>query len=180
MTIPDYIVHYNRSEPFRSMTAVEPSFRSQTVKNLNETNSWGIARFLDAEYLDRRSMAEKRMHSEFVSRGGSPEIENPFYFFLGRNQQFESNELNKGYQILLKDLDPLSVSFTYGDSLLAYDENYRSQVGEKYKNPLCARLFLIEELENLFSHPAFPVSNRLHIEAQLWTRPDRKNVVNLC
>lgn len=56
---PDSIVHYSRSEPFRSITSYKESDWPRVVSELNENNSWGLARFQDAEYLQRRLSVEQ-------------------------------------------------------------------------------------------------------------------------
>lgn len=105
------------------------------------------------------------MHAAFTAKGGRPKIRNPFYLFLGRNLQFESNPKNRGYVIHLKDLPPDVVTFTYGDSLLSWDARYRSLLGAKYENSLCAEIFGFSELPLLFEKQ--PSEDPLHIEVQL-------------
>lgn len=179
MKIPDFIIHYNRSEPFRTMTSLSADRRSEIIKELNETNAWGINRFLDPEYLDRRILTEQKMRAEFIKKGGNPELMHPIYFFLGRNNQFEKHDRNLGYIIDLKNINSDSISFTYGDSMLAFHEDYRNQSGEKYKNSLCGKLFRLHELEDLFSDINLPQDDPLSIEVQLWIMPSKEIVRNL-
>ena len=179
MEIPDFIIHYSRNEPFRSMTRLSIDKRAEIINDLNETNAWGINRFSDPEYLDRRMLTEQKMRAEFIKRGGKPELMHPIYFFLGRNNQFEKHDRNIGYIISLKDLHSNLISFTYGDSMLAFHEDYRIQSGEKYNNPLCGRLFQIHELEDLFMDINYPRHDPLSIEVQLWIMPSREIVKNL-
>jgi hypothetical protein len=171
MEIPNFITHYSRSEPFRSITNVSQDRRIEIISNFNETNAWGINRFQDPEYLEKRFVIEKQMRDEFVTKGGKPELEHPIYFFLGRNDQFEKHNLNRGHKIFLKDVALDSVSFTYGDSMLAFDQAYRLQSGELYKNQLCGKIFLFHEIEELFSLNNFTGKNPLSIEAHLWAKP---------
>jgi hypothetical protein len=177
--IPKFITHYSRGEPFLSITSVSPEKRPEVVKNLNELNAWGINRFLDQEYLARRLELEDTLRKEFIAKGGKPQLSSPIYFFLGRHVEFEEHPLNKGYIVDLQDVPSNSVSFTYGDSLLAYFTDYRELSGERYKNSLCAKVFKIEELENLFAHSEFPKNGALHIECQLWQVPADKVVKRL-
>ena len=125
---------------------------------------WGLSRFQDPEYLQRRTDVEKNIRNEFISRGGRPELINPIYFFLGRNPRFEENKNNKAYCIDLKDLNIETVTFTYGDSLLAYDSDYKLRSGVKYQNSKCGKIFLLNELDTI-------QSSDLHIEVQLWIAP---------
>lgn len=86
---------------------------------------------------------------------------------------------NKGYILNLKDISSDSITFTYGDSLLALNEDNRQQSGEKYKSELCKNIFRTEDLDSLFSDPRFPKTEPLHIEAQLWITPAQIIVENL-
>jgi hypothetical protein len=143
----------------------------EVVQLLTENTSWGIQRFSDPKYLLRRIEIEECIRKEFIAKGGKPKLSNPIYFFLGRHRRFEEHRQNKGYVIDLKNVATDSISFTYGDSMLAYDDDYRKQMGEKYQNTLCAKIYRIENLESLFSHPNFPKSDPLAVEAQLWEKP---------
>lgn len=171
MHIPDFITHYNRGAPFRSMTSVSLDERAIVINGLNEKNAWGLSRFKDPDYLARRRVVENLLKAKFISKGGKPTLSNPIYFFLGRSRRFEEHKSNIGYTVSLRDLPAGSISFSYGDSLLAYNEEYRRQAGERYQNPLCTDLFSLEELQDLFSHRNFPKDAPLHIEAHLWMEP---------
>lgn len=168
MGIPDFITHYNRSEPFRSMSSVAPEKLPVVLSQLNETNAWGVARFSDPEYLKRRIIVEKKIRQEFIVKGGSPILVHPIYFFLGRSAQFEEYKNNKAYLIRLQDLPKNSISFTYGDSMFSYNEDYRLLKGKGYLSELCPQLYTYEELPQIFSHTDYHSEMRLHIEAQLW------------
>lgn len=167
-TIPEIIVHYSRGEPFRSLTAVPHGQRDAIVGAMSEANAWGIARFSDPKYLAQRFEVERRLRAEFIDKGGRPRLENPVYFFLGNHAGFETHGLNKKYVLRLDEIPSEVISFTYGDSMLAYAEENRLISGEKYKNSLCAKIFRKEELPALFRHPEFPVQDPLNIEVQLW------------
>ena len=169
--IPSFITHYNRSEPFRSVTQSPQEMWPDVIQLLTEETSWGVRRFSDPEYLVQRLEVEKRIRNEFIAKGGRPHLKNPIYFFLGRNIRFEEHPGNKGYIIELRNIHSDSISFTYGDSMLAYIEDYRNQAGEKYRNSLCAKVYRMGELESLFAHPGFPRNDSLAVEAQLWRLP---------
>jgi len=173
MEIPDFIIHYNRSEPFRSMSGLSNEQLSKVIHELDETNVWGFNRFSDPEYLKRRKVVEERLRKEFISKGGRPLLAHPIYFFLGRNADFERHERNKPYLVRLRDLPKGSVSFTYGDSMFSFNEDYRSLKSHAYQSELCPYVYMLEELPKIFSHKDFCSSAHLHIEAQLWIRPSK-------
>lgn len=166
--IPDFITHYSRGEPFRSISSVPSEKFTDVLKELNETNAWGLGRFSDPGYLERRLAVEQKIRREFAAQGGRPVLANPIYFFLGRNAQFEKHERNKGYIIRLIDLPKDAVSFTYGDSMFSLNEDYRCQKGEGYLSDLCPHVYKIEDLPRIFSHTDCQSPGRLHIEAQVW------------
>lgn len=104
--------NYNRSEPFRSISEVAPDNLQTVLGQLSETNSWGLNRFSDPEYLPQRIWVEQKLREEFIVKGGKPELKYPIYFFLGRNSRFEEHPSNIGYSIKLEDLPSEVVGFT--------------------------------------------------------------------
>lgn len=171
MSRSEWIVHYNRSEPFRSVTSEPEENWSTIISQMTESTTWGLARFADKNYLPRRRAVEVKLREMFLAKGGQPLLDHPFYCFLGRNHQFEERPSNKAYCVRLSDMDPRHLSFTYGDSLLAFDDEYRRQIGGRYLNPLCRQVYCLTELEDLFRHPDLPADNPLNLEVQLWMRP---------
>ena len=178
-TIPNFIVHYNRGEPFRSITSFPSDQWQSIIEKLKPTNAWGLKRFTDPNYLKQRVLAETQLRNEFLTKGGKPQLEQPIYFFLGRNRRFEEHQLNKGYKINLSDLESEQISFTYGDSMLALIAENRKQSGPQYKNPLCEAIYRLEELSQIYSSIHFPDENQLAIEAQLWAIPSREIIETL-
>lgn len=170
MNIPNFIVHYSRGEPFRSITEVSQEKLPGVLNQLNESNSWGLSRFSDPEYLHRRIQVEQTIRNAFIAKGGGPELNHPIYFFLGNNAEFEKHKGNVGYRIDLNDVPENAVSFTYGDSMFSLCANYRQKLGDEYQSHLCSQIYRSDELESLFS-AASAVTQKLHIECQLWIKP---------
>lgn len=170
MKIPNYIVHYNRGEPFRSISEVSQKNLSGVLSTLNESNAWGLNRFSDPEYLPKRLQVEQKIRSEFINRGGKPELQYPIYFFLGSNARFEEHKSNIGYKINLGDLPPHALSFTYGDSMFSMCKDYRHKMGDEYKSHFCTQIYRFDELQALFSATETQ-AQKLHIECQLWIKP---------
>ena len=106
-TIPEFIVHYSRCEPFRSITGASENIRSEIIKGFSKVNAWGLSRFAHPEYLRQRLEIEKIIRDEFLSKGGKPILENPIYFFLGRNADFESHAGNRGKVFTFHELGEL-------------------------------------------------------------------------
>jgi hypothetical protein len=172
-------VHYSRAEPFRSITAAPTVELQVLINSLNESNSWGLSRFADPNYLSQRLDVEARMRERFFEMGGVPVLAHPIYFFLGRNKRFEEHPLNIGYEVDLSNLDRNQVSFSYGDTMLSFNEENRRLAGEPYRHPLCNRLFMLDDLEDLIKEGIFAGSSALAIEAHLWMHPLDKIVKKL-
>jgi hypothetical protein len=177
--IPNHIVHYSRAEPFRSIIDVPFDQLDAVIQILNERNSWGLNRFTNQNYFKQRLEVENIVRTKFIEMGGEPILSHPIYFFLGRNQRFEEHPLNIGYVIDLLHLHRNLVSFSYGDTMLSFNEENRKLAGEQYFNPLCAKLFMLDELEDLFENKFFPTQSALAVEAHLWVRPEERIVRRL-
>ena len=169
--VPDQIVHYNRAVPFRTITALPAEQLPAVISSLDTKSSWGLDRFKDQKYLKQRVEVESKIRLRFIEMGGSPSLMHPIYFFLGRNKRFEEHPLNIGYSLKLEDLNKLTVSFSYGDTMLSFDEENRRLSGASYQNPLCDQIFMLDELNKLFESPLFPAQIPLAVEAHLWTMP---------
>jgi hypothetical protein len=174
--IPDFITHYYRAEPFRSLTSLNQAELEQALKGMNEQNAWGLNRYSDPEYLVRRKVVETKIRNQFVSIGGKPILSHPIYFFLGRNLKFEENKNNKAYILKLNNIPEAQISFTYGDSMFSFNEDYRQQKAAGYLSDLCSQVYRLADLPKIFSDPSFLAADRLHIEAQLWVNPQEFKV----
>jgi len=176
---PDYITHYNRGEPFRTVSDVASDRLLEVLGQLDESNSWGLKRFSDPEYLPRRLQVEEKIRQDLIKKGGEPELLHPIYFFLGNNASFEKHKNNVAYKINLRDIPEQAVSFTYGDSLFSMCEDYRLKLGQEYLNPLCLLVYKLDELEHLLESIQ-DNPNKLHIEYQLWIKPQIERVIKNC
>ena len=160
----NFIVHYARGKPFLSITSLAPDLREKTLDLLNEETAWGLRRFSDSQYITRRLEVELHLRSHLIGRGGNPILKHPIYFFLGRHLRFEEHPLNRRYEIMLSEIPKDSITFTYGDTMLSYFSDYRRLSGEKYQNPLCNEIFLLDELDDLLRSSHYPKIDPLHNE----------------
>lgn len=165
-----YIVHYSRGTPF--LSATEALNNKSILDLMNENNTWGLNRFKDPDYLTKRNQVEVEIRNKFLEMNGQPKLKSPIYFFLGRNMKFEEHSSNIGYKINLTDVPVESITFTYGDSLIGFDSEYRRIKINEYKNENCGKLFLKNDLEKLLQELNLITTSKLHIEAQLWVNPN--------
>jgi hypothetical protein len=77
--IPDFIIHYSRGEPFRSLSGVPEGELAGVLRELNEANALGLARFSDPEYLPSRMRVERRLREQFINKGGRPTLNQHVY-----------------------------------------------------------------------------------------------------
>lgn len=161
------------------MTSVPPDQFDFVVRSLDERSIWGLNRYSRPNYIRQRFEVESLMHAKFIEKGGKPVLSHPIYFFLGRNKRFEEHPLNVGYIIDLASIAKDSISFSYGDTMLSFNEENRKLAGEPYKNSLCNSLYMIDEIEALLENKLFPNKNALNIEAHLWTQPTNEIVRRL-
>lgn len=178
MKIPDFLTHYTKGRPFRSLTERPPEEWPGLLAGLSEENALAFARFGREDYLPNRAALEARMHAEFVSRGGRPERRNPHYLVLGRSPWFERHEPRLlAVRLPLDSIDPLRVSFTWGDSMTSY--YLRDGIwprAEELRREHHGRLFLLDEIVALAAERGLPDGPTRdcpdhYVEAQLWADP---------
>jgi len=162
MTAPDFVTHYSRGRPFRSVTAAGPPRWDRVVATLDDTNCRCVGRFRDPNYLARRAAVEGRMHRALIARGGAPRIAHPHYAIFGCNPRWKGPD-DQAYRIPLADVPAGCVSVTVGDSLLTWDASYRAEVEARDGpfHPLTGSLLLLHEVD--FDMPG--------LEVQLWYQP---------
>ena len=103
-------------------------------------------------FLQNRYGRDKKLRDVFIAHGGRPQRTAPIYMMLGEHRQWESAYENPAViQIPLKAFDPLTVSFTYGDSFAVFNEALFGE--EEYWNKI---YFAHEILEVIKRHGVPP------------------------
>lgn len=132
-------------------------------------------------YYKKRLRTEEWLYNSFIELGGKPQSHHPLYFVLG-----ESRYLNAWFEngittrLLLRDIDPADVSFTFGDSMAKMDSEDR-------KNPFNkASLFdfIYETASDASSFLKELNHQNKYIEVQLWNdlyikRPIMEKIIRL-
>lgn len=112
-----YLYHYYERDfgPFSPLTAL-PFDAAKKV--LLEQKATGKFRNPDIDgFLQKRYERDKKLYNLFIAHGGKPVRTAPIYMMLGEHKQWESAYENPAViKIPLEEFDPLTVSFTYGDS----------------------------------------------------------------
>ncbi len=129
-----YITNYcdKRCSPMHSITSVprvEAFSLAQNYSQYASTSFNSFSRFTDRDfegYYEKRVRTEEWLYNSFIEIGGRPKSSHPLYFVLGESDYlkhwFENGVITK---ILLKDIDPFDISFTYGDSMSKMDSEER-------------------------------------------------------
>lgn len=70
--LPEFIIHYSRGEPFRTLTRFPQNEWQNIIETLNPKNAWGLNRFSDSNYLKQRIQVEDQLLNAFIAKGGEP------------------------------------------------------------------------------------------------------------
>lgn len=132
--MPKYLYHYYEASigPFKSLTSL-PIAEAETI--LNDIRQEGImyASKRSSDYLAIRTELEQRVRKLFIEKGGKPILKVPYSMTLGESPWIkEWYKDPKEIKIPISEIDPLVISFTYGDIFPAmrYKDNkpYREMV----------------------------------------------------
>ncbi len=165
-----YIVNYCHPgcEPLKSITQLKEAESFELARELSLHNS-GVAfnRFGDdyKGYYPHRIATEKWLYEEFLSMGGKPETEHPYYFVLqGSDYLHEWFGKGRVTKLLLDEIDAKDISFTFGDSQgMMYKPERKNPFSKDHLYELIKIHGNVEAfLRNI-------VSQYYYIEAQLWT-----------
>jgi len=118
-------------------------------------------------YYEHRLRTEQWLHEQFISLGGKPQTQHPFYFVLHSCDEFRAfYNIGKKLQITLVDIDRSHVSFTFGDSCKFMDSPDRQ--APFLKDQLLAHIALHGDVETFLRNTKEKYDC---IEAQLWVEP---------
>ncbi len=129
----------------------------------------------------KRYERDRKLRDMFIEHGGHPQRKNPVYMFLGEHRPWETAYENPAViKIPLNEFDPLTVSFTYGDSFAVLNpalfgaEEYWNKVyfAEEVLEVIARRGFP-PHVEYDFKRGIFPKDNHInnhlkYVEAHIW------------
>ena len=132
-------------------------------------------------FLQNRYNRDKQLREIFIEHGGKPQRAVPIYMMLGEHRQWESAYENPAViKIPLKEFDPLTVSFTYGDSFAIFNPKLFGE--EEYWNKIYFADEILEVVERLgfpphveydFKRSIYPTDKHInhhlkYVEAHVW------------
>lgn len=169
-----YLFHYFEKSrgPFKTLSdlTVEESIRIHT--ELEAENTIFAARSANGQYMLQRHIVEQRAYAMFLRKGGKPKRKNPYYMVLAEE---ESEECKSWFhdcgiiKIPLNEFDPLTVSFTYGDSFPTFKPIFDEE--PEYS------LYLFDEILDVIKKRGMPPVRTdsmswlepSYVEAQIWS-----------
>ena len=135
--------------PFTPFTALPIEEARQILIARKEAGTFGNP---DIEgFLKNRYGADKRLYDTFVAHGGQPKTKIPIYMMLGAHEQWASAYNNPAViKIPLDEIDPMTVSFTYGDSFAVFNPALFGE--EEYWN----NIYFVDEMLKIVDHYGYP------------------------
>ena len=147
----NYLYHYYEKDfgPFMPLTAL-PMEQAREIllaqKAAGKFHNPNIEGFLQNRYN-----RDKQLHDAFIAHGGKPQLTAPVYMMLGEHKQWESAYENPAViKIPLDEFDPLTVSFTYGDSFAIFNPKLFGE--EEYWN----KIYFADEILEVIARNGFP------------------------
>lgn len=149
------------------------------VSDLGLTSSYDVDRFrkllprnYDSRYIQRRAKTEKILYELFKAKGGVPKKKYPYYLTLGCCDEwfFGKKHFFGNLVFELEEFDPEVVSFTYGDSIPTFMEEFND--GKEYRK----NVYTLKEIKNLIQKYGYPQQWNTfaehgpenYIEVQIW------------
>lgn len=184
MGIPAYLYHYYelKNGPFRNITefGIKKAFDIQR----KISDGWNSKR--PPNYIDLRFGLEKRLKEQFISKGGKPNRDDPFYFTLGECEWAKSWYINPGVvKIRLSDFKSEHISFTYPDSMVSFQFCDEPKLAT-YRKDANGKVFLLNEIEEIIKVHGIPTQEKWesqeemkydrYIEAQVWDDSVIRNI----
>lgn len=185
-----YRYFHDLEDPFRGFTELGFETPEEYVQYMAE-NRAGCSRTYDLEYFRRRLFTEKKLYQSFIAAGGKPEKKYPYYFVLENCDEwfYDIKQCIGSICIDLGEIDESAVSFTYGDSVPALDEQFDR--GQDYHG----KVYTCGEIRKVIERHGWPQKwnprgergYATYIEVQVWTdepvlryRPVRVEKENYC
>jgi hypothetical protein len=170
VAVPIFLTHYyeKATGPFQSLSDL-PMEQAEALLDGIRREGRVFASQRKEDYLAIRRELEGQIRSIFLAKGGQPGRLTPHYLILGACPWLKA-WYREGCEaiILLRDVDPQMVSFTYGDSFPAM----RYQDGRPYRG----QVYTLAEIPGVICKYGLPQEwnpdglrgPERYIEAQVW------------
>jgi hypothetical protein len=132
-----------------------------------------LPRNYNQEYISRRLKTEQELYNQFRAKGGKPQKLHPYYLTLGACDEwfFGKKHCFGSLAFELSEFDENTISFTYGDSIPTFMEEYDD--GKEYRK----KVYTFREIKELIHRYGLPqewnpmeeYGPENYIEAQIWS-----------
>lgn len=132
-----------------------------------------LPRNYNKEYISRRLKTEQELYNQFRAKGGKPQKLHPYYLTLGACDEwfFGKKHCFGNLAFELSEFDENTISFTYGDSIPTFMEEYDD--GKEYRK----KVYTFREIKELIHRYGLPqewnpmeeYGPENYIEAQIWS-----------
>ena len=183
----DYLIHFYRrcTQPFQSVSSLADRDAIQIMQDAYIEGAVFWERFKDpAQYLRTRRQIERRLHQEFIAKGGTPQESYPIYMILGRSKWLLAAAdavtlaTTAEIQVPLSLFQECDVSFTYPDSMVSFLVANQKE-SDYYLPDYHGKLFTLSEILSIIESNGLPgekwgtnlpsfLAN--YIEAQVWNQ----------
>lgn len=175
MKTPTFLTRYytGGDDPFLSLNQL-PFEKAEAVKQAHCKRNRISGYYAENAYLPHRLKVEAWIRSELLRKGGTPKTAAPVYMALGVSPQGEfdiRSDVQRNaceFRIDIADLNLLSVSFTYPDSLVEfiYDDQFNRIDARFTETP---NVYLYGELDGVINrYKVYEPPYQHYIEAQVW------------
>lgn len=173
--IPDFLTHYFRERPFRSLTELTPEATDEVLVGLSQTRQLP-RRLRTPTYFVNRRRVEELMYGQFVAKGGRPERRHPHYAILGESEIWAGIE-PRWVRFSLSEIPADQISFTYTDSMVAFVDVDLSG-NPVPRKPAYGSVYRLDELAAIFDRFGWPGDrwktepdwqHDCYVEAQIWS-----------
>lgn len=175
-----YMYHYYEAErgPFQNFSSLSEEEAHSVLNQLKQDKALFASKRSD-DYLEVRRKLERRAREMFIRKDGKPVVSYPHYMTLGPCDWLKQWYQNgKELRIHIDEIDPLTVSFTYGDLF----PTMRFKDGKPYRE----QIYLKDEIMNVVEKFGWPQQwnadgtkgPERYIEVQLWDHAVIEKYVN--
>lgn len=170
-----FLYHYfdRRSGPFKSLTSVSESQAGEILLRMKKERPNSLCAARDESYIQKRRNCESILRREFLAKGGTVEIESPYYLVVGHSPWLSTwYEQGEFIKIPIDEFDLRTVSFTYGDSMPTFSPLVND--GKEYRK----KVYTYEEILTLIDRYGLPqdwnddgrFGPERYVEAHVWSR----------
>lgn len=175
-----YFYLNHEKDIFANLSQLEYDSADEYLKYIKEHHL--AVQSYNENYLRCRFNTETALYTQFVLKGGKPRIKHPYYFTLGKcDEWFYGRKNSFGcVEFLLEEFDPSEISFTYGDSVPTFMEEF--QDGKEYRS----QVYTVSEIREVIKKYGMPnIWNTFekfgpenYIEVQVWTNDFKSVIIN--